>query len=219
MKPILIEDPGKLYFTSDPHYNHANIIKYCKRPFTDVEEMNYRLILNWNSLISHDDKVFILGDFAYGDKMDLTRILNQLSGQKYLIKGNHDRDNCIPNFKFVEVFEGYKTMYVKDPDGHREITLCHFPMMSWQSSHKGSWNLHGHWHNNNVRVAEGPPEEEREISDYVKEEYIYSNLLRPTQYDVGVDGNGFAPISYFEVKKIIQDKINEKRKKETKERR
>jgi len=212
MKPIVIEDCSKLFFTADPHYNHANIIKYCKRPFSDVDHMNYTLIQNWNSVVTHDDSVFILGDLAYGDKMDILNVLNQLMGHKYLVMGNHDRNTCIPNYKLIEIFEGYKTMYVKDPDGHKEITMCHFPMLSWQSSHKGAWNLYGHWHSHNVRMSEGNPEEEKEISLYVQEEQKCYDRTRPSQYDVGVDGNNFYPVSYNEVKKIINKQINESKK-------
>ena len=57
-------DGSKIFFTSDTHFDHANIIKFCDRPFKDVEEMNWKLIKNWNDKVPQDGLVFHLGDFA-----------------------------------------------------------------------------------------------------------------------------------------------------------
>lgn len=61
-------DCNKVFFTSDCHFDHANIIKYCSRPFESADEMNRQLILNWNKVVQWDDTVFILGDFCFGSK-------------------------------------------------------------------------------------------------------------------------------------------------------
>ena len=45
------------FFTSDTHFNHANIISFCNRPFKDVEQMNEVMIANWNHVIGKDDSV------------------------------------------------------------------------------------------------------------------------------------------------------------------
>jgi len=82
----------KYWFTSDLHFNHRNIIKYCKRPFNSVEEMNQVLIKNWNTLVSVNDIIYILGDFTFLSKTkEIKLLLDQLNGKKILIKGNHDR--------------------------------------------------------------------------------------------------------------------------------
>jgi len=210
MKQVVIKDPNKLFFTSDLHFGHANIIRYCDRPFNDVDHMNDMLVNEWNSVIQdHDNHIFILGDFAWGDKADWERYLNRLHGMKYLVFGNHDRYGCIPFFKFQRVFEGFAEIYVHEEGGGQAITACHYPMLSWNHSHKGSWNLFGHWHSGTVRKREG---DDDDVALYVKSEEQAYNKLRPTQYDVGVDGNGYRPVSYFQIKKIINDKKSKENK-------
>ena len=86
------------FFTSDTHFNHANIIKFCNRPFKDVEQMNDVMIANWNSVIGKDDTVFHLGDFCLGGAAEWTKILDRLNGKIYLIMGNHDLKNIRQGF-------------------------------------------------------------------------------------------------------------------------
>lgn len=79
-----------IFFTSDPHYFHANVIKYCNRPFPDVEKMNIGLVKAWNSVVGKDDIVYILGDFSLAFR-PVEIFPNMLNGtMKYLIPGNHD---------------------------------------------------------------------------------------------------------------------------------
>ena len=61
------EDTGKIFWTSDSHYFHNNILKYCNRPFGSVEAMNEALVANWNSVVKPDDHVYHLGDFCFGN--------------------------------------------------------------------------------------------------------------------------------------------------------
>jgi calcineurin-like phosphoesterase family protein len=200
---IKIENKDKLFFTSDMHFGHKNIIKLCNRPFGSLEEMHERIIYNWNNTVSHDDIVFILGDLGYKtDKSWVANILSRLSGQKILIKGNHDHDKFIPYDSLHCVYSGLLDIEVSDLDvkgKYQRITLCHYPMLSWNQSHRGAWNLFGHWHTGKVVDYK----EIQEVSDYVFEEYRHASKLRKFQYDVGVDGNNFTPISYNQIKKIF----------------
>jgi calcineurin-like phosphoesterase family protein len=82
-----------VFFIADTHFGHANIIKYENRPFTDVSHMTESIIKNWNQAVKKDDKVFHLGDFAFGDKEMITNIVSRLHGHKHLIMGNHDCRN------------------------------------------------------------------------------------------------------------------------------
>ena len=54
-----------IYFTSDLHLGHSNMIRKKNRPFRDVEEMNRILIRNINNLCTRHDTLVILGDLAY----------------------------------------------------------------------------------------------------------------------------------------------------------
>lgn len=128
----------KTWFTSDHHFGHSNIIKYSKRPFADVKEMDQKLIRNWNERIQPGDTVYHLGDFCFSEKGQ--GILDQLNGNKHLILGNHDKEGrklrgwaSIEKFREVTVNGQY-------------IVLCHYAMRVWNKSHHGAWMLYGHSH-------------------------------------------------------------------------
>lgn len=80
-----------IFFTSDLHLSHANVIKYDNRPFKTVEEMDTTLINNWNSVVKDGDLVYVLGDFGFAPLGRIKELLDALNGTKYLILGNHDR--------------------------------------------------------------------------------------------------------------------------------
>jgi len=84
-----------IWFAADLHLGHWNIVKYCKRPFTSVAEMDKALIENWNSVVGKDDFVYHLGDFALGSRDKIKFYEDQLNGKIIHIKGNHDNHNFI----------------------------------------------------------------------------------------------------------------------------
>jgi calcineurin-like phosphoesterase family protein len=86
-----------LFFTSDLHLGHVRILELCNRPFDSVEAMNQAIIDRWNSVVTDEDTVFVLGDVAMGKIADSLPLVSQLKGQKHLISGNHDR--CHPHYK------------------------------------------------------------------------------------------------------------------------
>lgn len=202
METLIIRQPEKLWLTSDTHFSHENIIKYCDRPFKDKDHMDEILINNWNEVVSKDDLVVHAGDFCWGGRGEWTHLLARLNGTIILVQGNHDRDKNIPYNLFEKVYEGYLNMEVKD-DKPQRITVCHFPMLSWLQSHRGSWNLFGHWHSGSVRKPEGFTPEDLEVAEYAKKEECNYSKLRLTQYDIGVDNNNFYPISYNQIKTIM----------------
>jgi calcineurin-like phosphoesterase family protein len=142
--------PAKdVFFTSDTHFGHANIIKYANRPFNNIEEHDQALVDNWNAVVPEKGaQVFHLGDFLF--KASLRHLMDQLNGQIHLIQGNHDK----------RLFKGggrdlfaslspYKEVKVQPPDEDAQpqmIVLCHYAFEVWNKSHYGSWHLHGHSH-------------------------------------------------------------------------
>ncbi len=82
------------WFISDTHFYHANIIKYCNRPFNNVEEMNQILIDNWNENIKKNDIVYFLGDFSFKPN----EVINRLNGNIIFLLGNHDKSNIINTY-------------------------------------------------------------------------------------------------------------------------
>ena len=128
----------KIWFTADTHFNHTNVIKYCSRPFATVDEMNERLIENWNSCVGVNDRIYIIGDFAFSGHCAL---LDRLNGQKHLIVGNHDKMTSVVERHFRSVSQ-MKEIRIKN----RKIVMCHYPLRTWNDSRIGSILLFGHTH-------------------------------------------------------------------------
>lgn len=80
----------KTFFIADTHFGDEAIIRYENRPFQDIQVMECQLVKNWNEVVRPEDRIFVLGDFAKGDKAELTRLCRCLNGKKTLILGNHD---------------------------------------------------------------------------------------------------------------------------------
>lgn len=169
---------GKVFFTSDPHYGHANVIKYSKRPFKDLQEMHEKLIANWNSVVGPGDRVYVLGDFTFQKPAEARKTLKRLMGQIYLVKGNHDHEDVLEECKdrFVWVRD-----YAELKHAGQKMVLCHYPFLTWRGCHKGTWNLHGHCHGSLPH----------EVNKYAK------------RLDVGVDVHNYTPIEFEAVKAIL----------------
>ena len=164
-----------IWFTSDLHLGHRAAINMCGRPFETVEEMNETIIRNFNSCVKKNDIVYILGDIAHRTPgVEVNRLINRLNGKKILCKGNHDKKYD------VDLFEGIYDFLEIAVHGVN-ISLMHYPMMSWPKSHYGSLHLHGHIHSK---------------GDYNLQQKS-DGVLR---YDVGVDANEFYPVSIEQIK-------------------
>jgi calcineurin-like phosphoesterase family protein len=161
------------FFTSDQHYGHGKIIQYCNRPFSSVAEMNETMRENHNKTVRISDDVYMVGDLAFHHTPEeIIKLAKSLNGRKTLILGNHDQH--IPGFPGEQIFRILE--FRGKLWGGFDPTLCHYPMMSWNKSFHGSFQLHGHTHGTIP---------------------FDSNTRR---LDVGVDTNNFTPISWDEVK-------------------
>lgn len=164
----------KYWFTSDNHFGHANIIKFCNRPFKNAGEMDQVMIDNWNSRVMPDDIIYNLGDFCMGDPYPY---LKRLNGEIRFIKGGHDK-HFRKDYKNVTQIKELETVNLNG----NIIVLCHYALRVWDRSHFNSWQLHGHSHGR--LPSQGK------------------------QYDVGVDGNEFKPLSLDEIIVIMREKPN-----------
>lgn len=184
----------KVFFTSDTHFYHTNIIEFCKRPFMDIEAMNETLIANWNKVVGTNDIVFHLGDFCLGDSAKWNRLLDRLNGEIYLILGNHD----LKNFRksYAERFKSVAMQMNIEVD-NQKICLNHYPFLCYDGSYDGVWQLFGHVHTNR---------------NHTGNDTARLKMLFPTQYDVGVDNNDFTPVSFAQVKEVIEKQIEQSKK-------
>jgi calcineurin-like phosphoesterase family protein len=178
-----------IYFTSDTHFNHVSIIRLCGRPFETVEQMNETIVQNWNSTVTDSDEVYFLGDLMFkGTGAVANEIIRKLNGTKYLIKGNHDNFTEDKDFK-KGYFKWIKDYYVLNYE-KTKFVLFHFPIFEWDGYFRDSIHLYGHIHNcgNNAEKAQR------------------FEALGKKAINVGVDVNGFRPISILEIMDKAADK-------------
>lgn len=169
------------YYIADTHFGHDNIRRLSNRPFNNVEEMDKVIIDNWNSKVTDNDDVYILGDFSYKSK-DPIEYLKKLNGKKHLIIGNHDNKLLKnPNHKkyFVEIVD----MKMIDDNG-TQIVLCHYPLVEWNGYYRNVLHFYGHVHNT-----------------YHNETTRYARDMK-NAYNVGVDVIGFTPCTLNEIVSI-----------------
>jgi calcineurin-like phosphoesterase family protein len=162
------------WFTSDSHYNHNNIRKYCNRPFTSVEEMNETITTNFNSVVREKDAVYHLGDFGFFESYnEFICFMNKLNGVKYFIRGNHDKFQ-LPAKHALDCGSTHQIVL-----NGQHIFMCHYPMYSHNKSHFNTWQLYGHHHH--------------DISD----------KIQGKKMNVGVDVNNFFPIHFEQIKEYM----------------
>jgi calcineurin-like phosphoesterase family protein len=190
----------RLWFTSDTHYNHANICSATTRwkdpttirQFKTLEHMNSHIVGNINESVRQDDILIHLGDWSFGGFEQIQKFRDQITcNNVHIITGNHDhhiennRENCQKLFSSVNK---YVELNVKWNVGttlmdEANFVLMHFPIASWNNMSKGTIHLHGHVHlNSNERPGPGK------------------------MMDVGVDGNMLYPIQISEVLHIMRNK-------------
>jgi len=171
------------WFTSDTHYGHANIIRYCNRPFKSVDEMDEVLIQNYNSVVQPSDTVYHLGDVGFMQVNRLQSIIRRLNGQKILLYGNHDKVIKGARGAFLSLF-GSIHDYLEINLNGTKIVMCHYPLLTWNQSGRGSIMLHGHAHGNSN----------------------YGHIKNGKILDVGVDVHGYTPISEHQVFKLMESR-------------
>lgn len=175
-----------VFFTSDWHLGHRNIIKYSSRPWNNVYEMDDAIIKTHNSLVKDKDLVYFLGDFTM-NYCFVEKYLPNLHGRWVWILGNHDKiwwkklvkNTNIMNRKVLTVHEILDIRIGRQP-----VTLCHYPMVSWNKSYHQSWHLFGHTHGK------------------------YNNT-HSLSMDVGIDATNYVPLSEEVVVEKMQKRAHD----------
>lgn len=165
-----------IYYTSDSHYFHKNILKYAGRPFENVDAMNRALVERWNAVVKPEDTVWHLGDFALGgQEKNIRTIVPQLNGTIHLVLGNHDDPEAVAAAGQFASVQNAAHIY----DGNDSVYLHHYACRVWPKSHRGGFMLFGHSH------AELPP--------------IARSL------DVGVDAWDYTPTTMTQIKRRLAE--------------
>jgi len=132
-------------YISDLHFGHKAVIDFEHRPFSGIDEMDAVLIQLWNSRVTKNDQVYILGDFAFHNKKPYSWYLKQLRGQKHLVIGNHDK-KLLKDAEAMSYFVSVDN-YLEVTDCQSRIILSHYPIAEWNNFHHGSYLIYGHIHN------------------------------------------------------------------------
>ena len=164
-----------IYYISDTHFGDERVMRLAMRPFDSVTAMNNYMINQWNTKISSDDEIYILGDFAVSDDIAM-EMLQRLNGHKHLIVGNHDSVLACALSCFESICD-----IKKITDNGRSVVLCHYPLLSYENSIYGGYQIFGHIHNNSTDIA----------TDLQR--------LLPRSLHAGVDVNNFEPKTFDEL--------------------
>ena len=194
-----------VFFTSDTHFGHANIIKFCNRPFRDIDHMDEELIRRWNATVTPDDTVYHLGDVALGSRERWGSRLSRLNGTIYLVPGNHDRCSSVMSknkdkrMAEAKAYQKYGFAGILDDieeiimPGIGHINICHYPFRGQnrdkdfrqfdaQPEDVGVPLIHGHTHSS--------------------EALSFSDSGTPMVH-VGVDAWDYRPVSEWEIKSLL----------------
>lgn len=166
-----------IWFTSDWHLDHVNIMEYCRRPFEKVAMMNKTILRNYRELVAEDDIVYFLGDLSMRGPDNLNwykSTFGKLPGVKHLIKGNHDNLNM---WQYEDA--GFMTIANAMHLELLDIYLVHDPAKSLVRRDK-LW-ICGHVHN------------------------LLPKLIRPNLVNVSVDVWDFKPASLDEILELTKD--------------
>lgn len=169
-----------IYYVSDMHFGRDHPL--LLRGYETIELMTQALIEKWNKKVRDEDIVYIVGDIADNSHADISQYIKALNGKKRLIIGNQDRTwyAKMTEESKKELFESI-SFYEEIEDNGSRVVLCHYPMMEWLSSKKGTVMVHGHTHSS----------KEMMYWEYLKKQ---KNIL-----NAGVDVNNLEPCTLEEL--------------------
>lgn len=182
---ILNANKHKIFFTSDLHFCHKNIIEYCNRPYSNTYEMNNSIIDTINSSVNTGDYLFNLGDIGMSGPNVLLQLYSQINSNQFLISGNHDRKSLLNKFDmlFTSIFKGKTVLYIDYNDIEYTVYLSHYPRIWDYIDDDKTIFLYGHLH-------------DKELED-----------CKWNEMNIGWD-RFYEPISFQKIIKLINDKKN-----------
>lgn len=201
---LTAQEGQNIFFTSDLHIGHRNILRFCNRDrtFEDVKTMDAGLISRWNSVVKEGDVVFNCGDFLwFPGTHEHGRIFKKLNGTHYIIPGNHDdaekMRSAVEKYHLqdkVHICSDVVTLYLEGFPGQRtkiqEIILCHYPLLTWSHSNQRTLHLFGHIHSLDIHEMK---------------EWEVPMQFRPNMLDVGCDSHFYTPITLEKVYEELEE--------------
>lgn len=204
-----------IFFTSDWHIGHKKVLEFDERPFNDVEHMHESLIKRYNASVPEDGVCYHLGDVGMASVDMVRSVITRLNGIKILVLGNHDgNQNRMYNCGFDVVVYG-ATLYIAG----EKLTLSHCPKQG--VFREDTSKMHGH------TLGENWHKEQKHTKFTVKDEgqfhlhgHIHARdnangkkVKDGRQWDVGVCGNNYSPVSYNSVESWISKTIKKEKEK------
>lgn len=188
--------PKPTFFTADWHLGHKASLLFDKRPFRDLAHMHQFLINNYNATVPDDGICYFLGDMGFGGGDVVKDVISQLKGTKIMVLGNHDKGlTATYNMGFDAVMSASMLIIA----GER-VTMTHCPLkgvlredtFDMKGSIDGE-NWHGETRHNNFSISN--------FGQFHLHGHIHSpnrgksSKILGKQYDVGVPGNSYRPVS------------------------
>lgn len=180
-----------VWFSSDWHFFHKNVIKFDDRPFRDdkgepdLHAMHEEIITKWNSRVKPNDTAFFVGDLTWASVEQTNPLIKRLNGKIHFVMGNHDRYQDILSYKrFLTVYDRVELkLFTGDKKKIHEFVIDHFPIYSWNKIRYGAIMVHGHEHHN--------------LHHFDDTKFNYYEGRKAI--DVGCNGHNYYPLSHKEI--------------------
>lgn len=172
------------HFISDPHAFHKNIIQYSKRPFDNIYQMNTHLLDKINKQVIHNDRLWLLGDVAFGPFKNLVQFREQINCKDvHLIVGNHDESHYNKYYHDLKKLFSSVSHLKQVTINRQRFVLCHYSMFVWPKNHRGAIHLYGHSHSSVESVLDKLFPERRSIDVGVDNAIKVLGEYRPFTFD------------------------------------
>ena len=194
-----------VWFMSDPHFGHKNLVRGVTswehtegcRNYDTIDEMNEAIVDGINNNVKKDDILFCLGDWSFGGFDNIQKFRSMLDvSDLHMVLGNHDNNILTNRGDVQQLFSSvrhYRKVFVND----QEIIMCHYPIISWEDSHKGSWMLHGHMH--------GTLPEKSTIQWAGDDYWVKTGKMFDVGMDVALDMLGeYRPFHFDEIRDVMK---------------